>query len=187
MALFNIGDRVEITGDIVKYYGPTIGVIVGIERGVTSIVDKLRIRLADGTLGTFLPFQVQIPDAIAAYLVFDNSIEWQPTQLPGSSQGRQITFSAQQFEIHLKLLASDQANVILGQIFFEKSAWVKPALVTLLVDGNPEATTATNEMGEFRVEAIPAGEFELEVLLAGRRILAYLAAVGMGQGQRSGR
>jgi len=176
MANFNIGDRVEVIGDIARYYSSTVGIITGIERGVTSLFNKHTLRLADGTVGTFLPFQIQIPPATTARLVFDSSASWQPAGLRGATQPRHLRFTAQQFDIHLKVLESETGIAIVGQIFSEKPERIRPALLTLLVEGKPDRTASTDPIGEFKLDAIPPGEVELEIVVPAHRIFASLRA-----------
>ena len=174
MPHFSIGDRVEVIGDIARYYRSTVGTITGKEQGITSLFNKFTLRLADGTVGTFLPFQIQIPPATTARLVFDNAASWQPAGLRGAAQPRHLRFTAQQFDIHLKILGSETSKAIVGQIFRGQSEWIEPALVTLLVDGKAEQTTTTDAIGEFKLDRIQAGEIGLEIFVAAHRILALL-------------
>jgi hypothetical protein len=174
MSNFSIGDRVQVIGDIARYYSSTVGIITGIEQGVTSMFDKFTLRLADGAVGTFLAFQIHIPPATTARLVFDNSASWQPSGLRGAAQARHLRFTAQQFDIHIKILDSELGKGIVGQVFHGKSERIQPALVTLLVAGKPQQTATTDAIGEFKLNAVPSGEIGLEIFGATHRILAFL-------------
>jgi len=174
MSSFSIGDRVEVIGDIARYYRSTVGIVTAVEQSVTSLFNKFTLRLADGTIGRFLPFQIHIPPATTARLVFDNADSWQPAGVRGAAQARHLRFTAAQFDIHLKILASDASKAIVGQIFRAQSEWIEPALVTLLVEGKSQQTTATDAIGEFKLDGIPSGEIQLEIFVAAHRILASL-------------
>jgi len=176
MADLNIGDRVEIIGDIARYYRSTVGIIVGIERAVTALFNKLTIRLSDGTTGTFFPFQIQIPQAVTGRIVFANSADEQPSGLGGVAAARHLRCYAREFDLHLKILESGSTYAVLGQLLVGESAWVHAAIVTLLLEGRAAKTTTTDGMGEFKLDGIPPGDFDLEVFVPGLRILAHAQA-----------
>jgi Ca-activated chloride channel family protein len=69
-------------------------------------------------------------------------------------------------------------GVVAGTVVDSVGAVIPGASVTLRARDRPERTAVTNVRGEFRFEAVPQGEYELEVALEGFQTLTVSVRVG---------
>jgi hypothetical protein len=159
MPRFKVGDRVQLAGDIARFYACLVGVIADTEKDPSSALAQYEVRLADETVATFFDFQLQSPPVVRAQIMFD-------------TLGRDIHIVASGVEIRLKI--SDTPNRSLtGQVTLAKAAACK-ALVSLLIDGTAIDTKPTNASGAFEFHEAPAGDVALEAVVPGKRIVALL-------------
>ena len=169
MPRLEIGDRVEIVGDIRDQLPSSIGIITATEG--TFSLPKFRVRLADGTESVFWDSQLQVPPVMYADMIYDTHVSPVPPALRGSICEHQMRFISREFDIHLKLTRSDERTTLHGQLSANGVA-PKSSLVTLLFKSGPLARTVADSYGEFRLEQIPSGDAMLEILVPSRRIIA---------------
>lgn len=78
----------------------------------------------------------------------------------------QLLYRADDYKIDLLLASSDQGTDVTGQILreseflFESTAGIP---LELVVGGKPVHSTSTNDMGEFKIEAIDSGQYDLRI------------------------
>ena len=169
MPRFEIGDRVEIVGDIRDQFPSSIGIITATEG--TFSLPKFRVRLADGTESVFWDSQLQVPPVMFADMIYDTHVSPVPPGLRGSIYEHHMRFISREFDIHVKLTRSEERTILQGQLAANGVA-PKSSLVTLLLNRGPLATTVADSYGEFRIEQIPSGDAMLEILVPSRRIVA---------------
>jgi hypothetical protein len=103
---------------------------------------------------------------IPAALVFNS---WQHAPLAavrGSGQAHQLLFSAEGLDIDLHLTSSQDETTVRGQILGSDQDKAQPApVVNLYSGGDFVATTATDRLGQFVFQSIPAGTYELHIEL----------------------
>jgi hypothetical protein len=61
MPRFKPGDRVQLIGDISRFYKCVIGVVLDCGGSASSILKTYLVRLADNTVDLFFDFQLQTP------------------------------------------------------------------------------------------------------------------------------
>ena len=148
MPRFEIGDRVEIVGEVGNQFPSSIGIITATEG--TFALPKFRVRLTDGTESAFWDSQLEVPPLIFADMIYDTHVSPVPPGIRGSIHERTT--------LHGQLSANGVAP--------------KSSLVTLLLNRGPLATTVADSYGEFKLEQIPSGDAMLEILVPSRRIVA---------------
>ena len=168
---FRIGDRVQVVGDIARFYACPVGIIVQGESDTASVLNQHTVRLADGTAATFFDFQLQTPPAVTAHLIFDSSTAPKGAGARGTA-GRQLRLLARNVDIHLRISDSPKKTII-GQITTGATA-VQNALVTLLIGDQIRNTTSTDAVGEFTLSDVASGEVKIEIVIPSRKILASL-------------
>ena len=169
MPRFEIGDRVEIVGEIRDQFPSSLGIITATEG--TFSLPKFRVRLAEGTESVFWDSQLQVPPVMFADMIYDTHVSPVPSGLRGSIYEHHMRFISREFDIHVKLTRSDERTTLHGQLSANGAA-PKSSLVTLLFNRGPLATTVADSYGEFRLEQIPAGDAMLEIFVPSRRIVA---------------
>jgi len=167
---FNIGDRVQLVGDIARFYHCTVGVIIDGGNYPASVLNLYRVRLADEVEGTFFDFQLESPSQIIARVIFDSADTPRFKGQRGSLPERHIRFLGRDVDIHLKMTMPPRT--IIGQVLAGTQPVAK-ALVTLLVQNEIANTSITDDLGEFTWRGL-AGEVGIEIFLPGRRILVPL-------------
>jgi len=168
---FNIGDRVQLVGDIARFYHCTVGVIIDGVNYPASVLNQYRVRLADEVEGTFFDFQLESLSQIIARVIFDSADTPKSKGHRGSVPERHIRLLGRDVDIHLKI-ATTPHRTIIGQVLAGTQPVAK-ALVTLLVQNEIANTTITDDLGEFRWPGL-AGEVGIEIFTPGRRILVPL-------------
>ena len=171
MPRFRIGDRVQVVGDIARFYACPVGIIVQGESDTASVLNQHTVRLADGTAATFFDFQLQTPPAVTAHLIFDSSTAPKGAGTRGAAV-RQLRLLARNVDIHLRISDSPKRTVV-GQITTGATV-VRYALVTLLIGGQAVETASTDEAGEFILRDVASGEVTIEIVIPSRKILASL-------------
>jgi hypothetical protein len=169
---FNIGDRVQLVGDISRFYPCTVGIVTDGGNYPASVLNQYKVRLADGAEGTFFDFQLETPPLITARVIFDSAVTEKPKGQRGPVPDRHVRLLGRDIDIHLKIMGTPLKTVI-GQVTAGANP-VMNAQVTLLVQNEIAGTTITNDLGEFTLRGVPAGEVGIEIFLPSRRILVPL-------------
>ena len=172
MPRYKVGDRVQLAGDIARFYACIVGVVDSGGADSSSLLVQYDVRLADGAVATFFDFQLQSSPFVRAQVVVDGSISTTDTGPRGALEGRHIRFVAAGVGIHLKI--SDPPASVVGEVTAGKTA-IRLALVTLLIDDQPIGTKPTDDRGEFEFREVPAGDAAFEVFLPGKRIVASVS------------
>jgi hypothetical protein len=174
MARFKPGDRVQLIGDIAHFYKCVIGVVLDSEENPSSILKTYLVRLADQTVNMFFDFQLNIPPAIAAQVVFDSQRPTKQLASRGTIDARHIVAAAGEVEVHIRIAGTAGVWSIIGQATVGKVT--STAIGTLLVDQQVMASEPADADGEFKFRDVPASPIALEIFVPGRRIVAALAA-----------
>ena len=172
MARFRIGDRVQLMGDIARFYTSVVGVIVTGDAYPASVLNQFTVRLADGTVATFFDFQLQSPPAVTAHVILDTSTAPKATGTRGAAPVRQMRLLARDVDIHLRI-SGTTTKTIVGQVLAGPTP-MRGALVTLILGNEVLQSTVTDESGEFTLRDATPQSVVLEVLIPGRRIQAAL-------------
>jgi len=167
---FSIEDRVQLVGDIARFYACTVGVVMAGGSYPASVFNQYTVRLADGTEGVFFDFQLETPPLVTARLLFDNVVDHKRAGARDLTPGRNVRFVGAGIDIHLKMTGSGKRTVV-GEVTSGSTA-IRKAMVTLLVENQPIQTTATNDMSQFTLREVSPGGIGIEVFLPGRRVLA---------------
>ncbi|HEY2381061.1 MAG TPA: hypothetical protein VGK48_07750 [Terriglobia bacterium] len=168
MPRFNAGDRVQLVGDIARFYKCAVGLIVDNGGTGVSVLNQYKARLADGTTAVFFDFQLQTPPAIHARTVFDSAVSKKEAGTRGALSGRHVQLVSRDVEIHLKVSGSLQKSII-GQVA-TGTALVGCTLVTLTQNGKSISKPA-DAAGEFVFTEISDGDVAVEVFARDRRII----------------
>jgi hypothetical protein len=176
MPRFKLGDRVQLAGDIARFYTCVIGVVVDGQHDQTSVLVHYRVRLADQTVGTFFDFQLQSPPIVRASVVYDGPEPRVPPVLNDKKtrhpvEARRISLVGGELAIHLKITGNSK-KAITGKVNAANNP-VTAALVTILVQDRPVQTTPTNNRGEFDIHDLSGGDVIFEIFVSGRRVTAY--------------
>jgi len=172
MPRYKVGDRVQLAGDISRFYPCVVGVVDSGSDDPSSLLIQYQVRLADGAIATFFDFQLQSLPVVRAQVVFDGPISTQPMGTRGVLEGRHIHVVAPGVEIHLRISDTPPRSVI-GELTAGKTP-MPCALVTLMTDDHPIGTKPTDGSGEFEFHEVPEGNVAIEAFLPGRRIVASL-------------
>jgi hypothetical protein len=167
---FRTEDRVQLVGDIARFYACIVGVVTAGGSYPASVLNQYTVRLADGIEGVFFDFQLETPPLVTARLLFDNLVERKKTGVRDLGPGRNIRFVGAGIDINLRMTGSGKRTVV-GEITSGSTA-IRKAIVTLLVENQSIQTTATNDMSQFTLRDVSPGGIGIEVCLPGRRILA---------------
>jgi hypothetical protein len=168
MPRFNVGDRVQLAGDIAGYYKCVIGVIETTGGDAASVLNQYLVRLADGTAGEFFDFQLQNPPAVPATPVFDSAVSKTSSGTRGVLSGRHLQFVVRDVDIHLKITSA--TNSVIGQV----TSGLDPtrcALITIEQDGHIQ-TKSPDEQGGFEFREVSEGDIRIEFLIRDRRVIA---------------
>src|SRR5580765_7539078 len=101
MPRYKVGDRVQLAGDISRFYPCVVGVVDSGGDDPSSLLIQYQVRLADGAIATFFDFQLQSLPVVRAQVVFDGPISTPPMGTRGALEGRHIHIVAPGVEIHL--------------------------------------------------------------------------------------
>jgi hypothetical protein len=172
MPRFNPGDRVQLTGDISRFYNCVIGVVLDCGVSSSSVLKTYLVRLADKTVGIFFDFQLHTPPLVPAQVVFDSRKPNKQSPTRGTVDARHIVAAAGEVEVHVRI-AGTWVWSIIGQASVSRIA--TNAIGTLLVDQRIMVSEPANEEGEFRFTDVPASPITLEVFVPDQRIVAALA------------
>jgi hypothetical protein len=169
---FRVGDRVQLVGDIARFYACIIGVVIQDGTYPASVLNQYKVQLADGTVGVFFDFQLQTPPALHAHVIFDSTVSKKNTGTRGATSGRHVQMASRDVELHFKITDGAKRSIF-GQVT-AGAVPLRTALVTLLVNAQTVDSKATDDAGEFELSNVPEGEVTIEVLAPGRRVLATL-------------
>jgi hypothetical protein len=172
MPRFKIGDRVQIVGDIARFYACVIGVIVEDGTYPSAVLNQYNVRLADGTVAAFFDFQLQTPAAVTAHVIFDSSVSPKSTGTRGTTAVRQVRLLARDVDIQLNVSGSKKKTVV-GRLSIGATA-IRNGLVTLLSGDQVLGSTSSDDSGEFTAQHVPAGKVTMEFFIPSRRIIATL-------------
>jgi len=172
MARFKLGDRVQLVGDIARYYACLVGAVVKEGTYPSAVLNQYTVRLADGTVAAFFDFQLETPPARAAQIIFDSAAPHKTSGTRGAAPGRNVRLLAQGIDIHLKISGGTK-KTIAGQVIAGRSA-MQNALVTVFLGDQTVCSTSTDDTGEFTLSDVPAGDIKIEVLIPSRRIVATI-------------
>ncbi|HZI51765.1 MAG TPA: hypothetical protein VFE29_08070 [Terriglobia bacterium] len=112
---------------------------------------------------------------VIASAIFDSSSQPALAGARGSAGTRQLLFSADEFDIHLRILVRGTQRRITGQLLSrEKNRDVKGTQVHLVQQGKCVETTEVDRFGEFEFHEVPEGPLDLEVELTHLRIKGEL-------------
>ena len=169
MPRFNIDDRVQLIGDIARFYSCIVGLVTDGGNYPASVLNQYKVRLADGIEGTFFDFQLETPALITARVIFDSTDTPRAKGQRGSSPERHIRLLGRDVDIHMKIMATPPRTIV-GQV----TAGIRPvakAQIALMVQNEIANTTITDDLGEFTLRGVPAGKVGIEIFLPSRRIL----------------
>jgi hypothetical protein len=172
MPRFRVGDRVQVVGDIARFYSCIVGVVISNADDPASVLNQHRVRLADDVVALFFDFQLYIPPSTSARVIFDSLVTTNSAGTRGETAGRHVHLAGRDIDIHLKIQGSTP-KAILGQITAGANV-MRKALVTLLVQDEVTETIATDESGEFALRDVSSGSVSIEIFVPARRVLASL-------------
>jgi hypothetical protein len=172
MPRFKTGDRVQLVGDIARFYACIVGVVVKGGTYPAAVLNQYTVRLADGTVAAFFDFQLETPPAHAAQTIFDSAASHKTSGTRGTVTGRNMRLLSRGVDIHLKISGGTK-KTIAGQVTAVTGA-MRNALVTVFVGDQTVDSTSTDDTGEFTLSDLPTGDITLEVLIPSRRIVASI-------------
>jgi voltage-gated potassium channel Kch len=172
MPRFKHGERVQLVGDIARFYACMVGVVVKGSTYPSAILNQYTVRLADGTVAAFFDFQLETPAAMSAQIIFDSAKPHKTAGTRGAATARNLRLIARGIDIHLKI-SGGAKKTIAGQVIAGPSA-MRNALVTVSVLDQTVDSASTDDSGEFTVGDIPPGDITIEVLIPSRRIVAAI-------------
>jgi hypothetical protein len=173
MPRFRLGDRVQLVGDIARFYTCIVGVIISNDDYPASVLNQYKVRLANGTEGLFFDFQLHTPPVNIARVIFDSLLTPKSSGTRGEGSGRHVHLVGRDIDIHFKITGITY-KTLLGQVT-AGTAVIRQALVTLVVQNEVVATATTDDSGEFTLRDVLTGDVSVEVFVPTRRILASLS------------
>ena len=172
MPRFKVGDRVQLTGEIARFYRSVIGTVKDSGTDHRSVLLQYDVRLADGTVSKFFDFQLQTPPVVRGRIVFDEPISIKDCDLPDARTGREIRLIGADVEVHLEICGAFRKSIT-EHVSVGKVA-MTDALVTVLVHEQPIATKRTDGRGDVEFHGAPSGDVTIETLVPGKRIVVSL-------------
>ncbi len=172
MPRFKIGDRVQLVGDIARFYAFVVGVVVQGEADPASVLNQYAVRLADGTVAAFFDFQLQTPPATVAQIIFDSAVSPKGAGSRPSSAVRQVRLLARDIDILLQISGSG-TKTILGRVA-AGAMTIPKAVVTLLAGDQATRTITSDNTGEFTLRDVVGNKVAMEILVPSRRIIVSL-------------
>jgi hypothetical protein len=163
MPRFEYGDRVQVIGDIARFYKCVVGAVIADERDAVSEMNQYKVRLADGSESDFFDFQLQSPAVMTGRLIEDSG---------QTAAGRELRFSARNIYIHLEIKGSAEKSVV-GVVKIGSTV-LPNALVTAWNPDRISAPAVSNNDGEFTFQDVAPGEIRIEVFVPTSRILVSL-------------
>jgi hypothetical protein len=112
---------------------------------------------------------------ILASLVFDSFTQPAFAGARGQSNTRQVLMRAEDFDIHVRIWATNENRQVLGQIQPRgTNTFIDTARLHLLQDGERVSSASVNELGEFHFESVPAGLLSLQIDLPHLTVIGSL-------------
>jgi len=171
MPRFKLGDRVQLVGDIARFYACIVGVVVKGGTYPSAILNQYTVRLADGTVAVFFDFQLETPPAGTAQIIFDSAAS-KTSGTRGAATARNMRLLGRGIDIHLKISGGTK-KTIAGQVTAGTSV-MRNALVSVVLGDQTVDSTSTDDTGEFTLGDVPPGDITIEVLMPSRRIVAAI-------------
>ena len=108
--------------------------------------------------------------ATPARILFDSSLSSFPVELDDRTPSRHLLFVDPYFDIHMRVAACGSSKEICGQVIPRLSS-DRAVQLTLFVQGEElQATTATDDFGEFSFDNVPSGDVVIEILTPSRHL-----------------
>ena len=164
---FEAGARVEVIGEIARFYTSTIGIITTVGQSQVPLMKGYQVKLTDGTLVRFFDFQLRVPPPTMAGLLSDNWRSPSLSGLRGPAEGRHLLFVTRDFDIHLKLARTDEKKTAFGEV----TPVPRIGLVSLLIGQQQKETTTTDLTGDFKLHEVDGREVAVEIFVPGQRII----------------
>src|SRR5688572_10854098 len=101
MPRFKFGDRVQLFGDIARFYPCIVGVIICDGNSPAAVLNQYKVRLADGTENVFFDFQLQSPPVTTGRLIVDTISPKSPAPTGGQPPDRQVQLVGRDVDILL--------------------------------------------------------------------------------------
>src|SRR5262245_24229952 len=149
MPRFNPGDRVQLVGDIARYYPSILGTVLSSGEDAASVLSQYNVRLANGAEGVFFDFQLNTPPGVTPRLIVDAPMS------PREDSPRLVHLAAGNIEIHFKIHGSS-LKTLAGHVT-ARAAAMRGALVTFWIRDGQSNSVATDNEGEFVLQDVPEG------------------------------
>ena len=112
---------------------------------------------------------------VLATLVFDSLTQPAFAGARGEASARQLVMRAEEFDIHVRIWATNENRQVLGQIQPRgTSTFVDAARLHLLQNGERVSSAAVNELGEFHFDFVPSGLLSLQIDLPHLTVIGSL-------------
>ena len=112
---------------------------------------------------------------ILASLVFDSFTQPAFAGARGQTATRQVVMRAEDFDIHVRIWATNENRQVLGQIQPRgTSTFIDTARLHLLQNGERVRSASVNELGEFHFDFVPAGLLSLQIDLPHLTVIGSL-------------
>jgi hypothetical protein len=114
--------------------------------------------------------------ATPARMLFDSFLSSVKPALGDDATERHLLFVDPDFDIHMKVVASGSRKEISGQVI-PRALSDRSVRVMLSIPGEQlQATTATDDFGEFRFDQVPTGDASVEIVTESRRVITSFDA-----------
>jgi hypothetical protein len=124
------------------------------------------------------PRNASVPSPIRqvlASLTFDSFAQPAFAGARGETATRQVVLSAEEFDIHVRVWATDQSRELLGQIQPRGTTkFIESARLHLLHKGERVSSAEVNELGEFHFRYVPEGGLSLQIDLPHLTVIGAL-------------
>jgi len=112
---------------------------------------------------------------VLANLTFDSFAQPAFGGARGEAATRQVVLSAEEFDIHVRVWATEQSRELLGQIQPRGTkTFIETARLHLLHNGERVSSAEVNELGEFHFKYVPEGGLSLQIDLPHLTVIGAL-------------
>src|SRR5262245_28096329 len=112
---------------------------------------------------------------VLATLVFDSFAQPAFAGARGQTGTRQVVMRAEEFDIHVRIWATNENRQVLGQIQPRgTSTFIDAARLHLLQNGERVSSASVNELGEFQFDFVPSGLLSLQIDLPHLTVIGSL-------------
>ena len=112
---------------------------------------------------------------ILASLVFDSFTQPAFAGARGHAATRQVLMRADEFDIHVRIWATNEDRQMLGQIQPRgTNTFIDTARLHLLQNGERVSSASVNELGEFHFDSVPSGVLSLQIDLPHLTVIGSL-------------